>query len=650
MKRRDFMKGSILAVGGSLLPVRWAGAHPSEKLKVGYIRENIPAIEIPPYRGERYEDRVPDTLEIAERARLGVNVLTSVADPQVDDEIFESAHFGSNPATLEHNCGDWLQICEGCQEALPLMRLASGSSQNEQVDPVWMTTFLKEIGPDGLVYVPMEGRPWMRATQPTYCDPIWTPEGSRTQKADKSVTQFTNGSYCARSFSTMMVYYLRDKNPMWKEAGERMTNRLRELAVDKGDYAYLPVGSFEPNAKIGPGAEMPPGPSAGDLWDMRPIQGLAQYYKVTGYEPAVEFAGKLARFFRNHAAYYAPDGAFIDAPDKPGGHAHTHALGLLSMLEYATAVNDREFMEFVSASYNWAKSQNSAYQVSSLVGWFPEVYEPNHLNGEACTIGDMIGIAVKLTEAGVGDYWDDVDRWVRNQFAEQQLNDAIVGPLRRFIANAPRKPVAWNQTADRVIERTIGGFNYCPGANNWATPELAAVEHCCTGNCTRAIYYVWEYMVEHKGDELRVNLLLNRASQWADVHSYVPYEGRVDVKMKKACGKVVVRAPEWVKSGSPEMKCEVSGVSRKLHWEGRYVSVGAGNAGERISVRFPIAERTASERIGRVTYKLVLKGNTVVSMDPPGEYVPLYQDRAKYRKEVRWRKAERFVPSEEILW
>ena len=156
--------------------------------------------------------------------------------------------------------------------------------------------------------------------------------------------------------------------------------------------------------------------------------------------------------------------------------------------------------------------------------------------------------------------------------------------------------------------------------------------------------------MEHKGDELRVNLLLNRASQWADVYSYVPYEGRVDVKMKKACGKVVVRAPEWVKSGSPEMKCEVGGVSRKLHWEGRYVSVGAGNAGERISVRFPIAERTVSERIGRVTYKLVLKGNTVVSMDPPGNYVPLYQDRVKYRSEVRWRKAERFVPSEEILW
>jgi hypothetical protein len=39
----------------------------------------------------------------------------------------------------------------------------------------------------------------------------------------------------------------------------------------------------------------------------------------------------------------------------------------------------------------------------------------------------MVAIAVKLSAAGAGDYWDDVDRWVRNNFAEQQLTstDAV---------------------------------------------------------------------------------------------------------------------------------------------------------------------------------------------------------------------------------
>jgi len=158
-------------------------------------------------------------------------------------------------------------------------------------------------------------------------------------------------------------------------------------------------------------------------------------------------------------------------------------------------------------------------------------------------------------------------------------------------------------------------------------------------------------MVEQKGEEFRVNLLLNRASRWADVYSYVPYEGRVDVKMKKACEGVLVRAPEWVESGSPEMKCTANGEPRRLNWEGRYVNVGAARPGQQIAVSFLIAERTVKDKVGPVIYTLVLKGNTVVSIDPPGENARFYHERAKYRKdEVQWRKVSRFVPEEEIAW
>ena len=51
------------------------------------------------------------------------------------------------------------------------------------------------------------------------------------------------------------------------------------------------------------------------------------------------------------------------------------------------------------------------------------------------------------------------------------------------------------------------------------------VAGCCAGNCARTIYYVWEHMVDFQGGHLRVNLLLNRASPWVDVHSYIPYAG-----------------------------------------------------------------------------------------------------------------------------
>lgn len=67
--------------------------------------------------------------------------------------------------------------------------------------------------------------------------------------------------------------------------------------------------------------------------------------------------------------------------------------------------------------------------------------------------------------------------------------------------------------------------------------------HCCTGNGTRSIYYLWDHALRYEGGHLRVHLLMNRVSEWADVLSHVPYEGRVDVSVKQPVA-VSVRRPE----------------------------------------------------------------------------------------------------------
>jgi hypothetical protein len=65
---------------------------------------------------------------------------------------------------------------------------------------------------------------------------------------------------------------------------------------------------------------------------------------------------------------------------------------------------------------------------------------------------------------------------------------------------------------------------------------------------------------------------------------------------------------------------------------------------------FPIAERTVKETIGAVPYTLTIKGNTVVAIDPPGQYGTFYQ-RAGYRKDrAPMRKIQRFVPDQTLVW
>jgi len=668
MHRREFLQSSIAAAGTTLLSAHTLRGDTAGKLKIEYIRETIPAFEIPPYRGMRYEDRVPDTLDIAERARLGVHCLTAITDPSADQEIYWTAHFDQNPATMLHDINDWCQNSEGMLEALPLLRMASGSDESSNVDRVWMEALLKSVGPDGLIYVPLNGTPWARIG----VGGVSRADGTTADGRDKSLTQLTNPGLWPRAIAAMAIYHIRDGNPMWKQTIEQMIQGMAGLISDQGDYGFFPAGQYEPSMKFvgevtGAGLQVMP---TGGLTDgnARVVQGLAQYYQLMGYEPARALAGKLVNFVRFRADMFDAQGRFhFSAYEKRwaegligysrahggnptveeiraqslGGHFHSHTISVLSILEYAAVVNDRELLEWCRSSYEWAKTQGS-----SLVGFFPELISPQYPSCETCEVADMIAIAAKLTLAGVGDYWDDLDRWVRNHFAEGQLTDAAwISPFSEMF---PKKAVAFNETAAGVATRNIGGFAGWSSGNEWCLAH--GIMHCCTGNATRTIYYVWENILQVRGDVLQLNLLLNRASAGADVYSFIPYEGRVRIKIKRPFGKVLIRVPEWVDSGAIAVGGKVNAEGRQLQWEGRYVNVGAATVGDIVELSFPITTRTVTDTLGTVRYTFEIRGNTVVSVDPRGKNGALYE-RAYYKaSEVPWRTVQRFVPDPEISW
>jgi hypothetical protein len=264
----------------------------------------------------------------------------------------------------------------------------------------------------------------------------------------------------------------------------------------------------------------------------------------------------------------------------------------------------------------------------------------------------MVALALKLSEAGIGDYWDDADRWIRNMLVEGQLTSID------WVSRLPHadliKPEAASPpiidpyiNSDRVAERSLGAFAGWPAANQWGIRDQFSTMQCCTVNGARALYWTWERVLRHREGKLRVNLLLNRASPWADVDSYIPYQGRVDVRAKQAVD-LEIRIPEWVKPG--ETRCEVNGEQRRLDWNGRYAQIGPVIPGDVATLTFPISERTEVVYIEKAAYTLLRKGNEVVSIDPPGRYYPFYQ-RSHYREDSpRMRVVERFIPREPVDW
>jgi len=451
------------------------------------------------------------------------------------------------------------------------------------------------------------------------------------------------------------LYYTLTGDKVWLETGQRIADGLTQLAIDDGDAAYFQamfygVGgeppkdySFPPNQTVLP---MP--------WI---IQGLSQFHRASGYAPAGKLAGKLARYITERSGWFGPDGEWIvHRSPQPGPlgnveHFHTHSLILLSLLEYGLAVDDRSFAEFARRGFEYGKTCGEP-----LTGFFPERINSKDLeHSEGCEVGDMIALGCKLSEAGLGDFWDDVDRWVRNMLAEGQLTRTD------WIARAtewqPKSAIdeSW-QTTDRVAERNLGAFAGWPKMNEWHDRHgvdpfdgmlVMGIMHCCTGNASRALYYAWDRILRCDSGKLRVNLLLNRASPWADVDSHLPYQGQVDVRVKQPV-ELSIRIPEWVKP--EETRVQVGGRERPIQWEGRYAVVGAVKPGDVATLTFPIFERSDMVFVEKERYTLVRKGNDVVAIDPPGRYGPLYQ-RNHYRvNSTRWRRIERFVPKLQVRW
>ena len=605
---------------------------------IGYIRTEIPEFEVPAYKGERYDVLVPDTLDLQERATLGVNGLAGPTDPMADYELYWVVHFMANPSIMTHDWNDHVQV--KFMEALPLLRLASGSDQNPEVEQRWMEVMLHMQGPDGLLYWPKVGRPWCEIK-------VWgtpsLPEG------DHYTVPYDDG----RLLGALGVYHKLTGDRVWREAGERLVTGLGHLAVERGEGAFFPAVNFPLRAPIGTGVSLPTSP-VHDSFAAWAIMGLAQFHRATGYEQARELAGKLARYLRGGSSFYDGEGGFL--PDdllrhRARAHFHHHVYGLLAMVEWAMTAADQEMMEFVRKGFEYGKANGNV-----LLGYFPECLgTPDLEHSEICEVADMLALALKLTEAGVGDYWDDVDRWTRNMFAEGQLlhTDWIArmpfagreGARERDI---PRSVIDETyQTNERVAERNLGAFAGWPKANDWYVGAGPGIMHCCTGNGARAIYYVWENIVTHDSGKLRVNLLLNRASPWADVDSHIPYVGQVDVKAKQPVD-LSIRIPEWVTPA--EVRVRVNGTDRECGWQGRYAEVGKVNPGDVATMTFPIAERTDEMWIEKEKYTLVRKGNDVVAIDPPGRYCPLYQ-RDHYRQNpTRWRSIERFVSKQLLYW
>ena len=375
------------------------------------LKSRTTEINRPQVSGRYYDATVPDTLDLAERGRLGISHFTESIREELNYEMVMGVQFPGNGAAnvVMHITG--LACCQAkCAEAMAMLRMVSGSQQHLEREAKMLEMLASNIGEEGIWWVPQTtDKPWLG------------PDG---------YLPYANTHGQGRMIRAMIMWYQYSGSEKWKQWIDRMVDGMdRIFVVHKDDYAYVPILGWMPDEYFrssyvkGRGWKDTSEPvnekggEEGSLFNHQAnIAGpLATWYALTGNEQALRLSGEMVRFLMKPQFW-----ADFQGGDYPGvvgaehahwqGHLHGYVNALRSILDYAVVTNDSRLKQFVRDGYEWSRAAQNAIPSIGKVG-----------DGQGCGIGRMIGLAVKLSYNGVGDYWEDVDQYIRNHAVAYQI-------------------------------------------------------------------------------------------------------------------------------------------------------------------------------------------------------------------------------------
>ena len=590
LDRRDFVKtGPVAAVAGGVTAGRATAQEAS----------SAPTTS-------RYQAEVPDTLDLAARGALALRVLTNAADPKFFYETCVGCHLDHQPPYMS-----W-RTSGTCQQkpihALPGLRLMSGSKVNSEVDAPMLESVIGTIEGDGLWWWPIKNRPWREVFGVDQCWPVAH----------------------ARLMVALLDWHELDGDNRWLDMVGRMSDGLAKIAETNEDRAWFYTGftrsgEWKVHVDANKGSkqqEIIAEPETRPFFDIGlPLRAFSRWYAVSGDPKALDMANRLASFLLKPTMWTARGEEMSVAAEhgRWNGHFHTHTMGLIGLLEYAIATNNARVKRIAEEAYQHARSIGIG-----RIGFFPAVIRPakrrsggdtgprgeTPQTAETCATADMIALAIRLSRSGVGDYWEHVDQYVRNHLVECQMVRRDL--LEEIIAVSPTHEVnPAFESDENVLERNIGAF--VSGSDPaWL---YAWYTMCCQGNGSLALYEAWQAILDHTDGVVQVNLLLNRASPWMDVDSYLPYEGKVVLKNKTA-RKAHVRIPSWVDKKA--VRCHVGDQEASARWLGNYLVVEDLRPSDVIRVEFPVVDSTETFTLPSYQRQCTcdFRGNTLVDISP----------------------------------
>jgi hypothetical protein len=546
-------------------------------------------------------------MDLAGMARAAMNYLIRNPRPELNYEpVFQIKPLAYPPAPVGHDPivpGD--TDCRMDWEFL-YMRTMSGSREGLQVEKGLRQRILSYVGKEDLAWVPpghyMEGEVYR----------------GKQVRGDVASTWAT-----AKIIVSLCETHTRTGDTKARDLARKMFLALRKLATWDRERAYFEGGSGAWKDGKWVRAQQP----------TAAVEPIVRYWETTGDGEALAFAKALAEgliaspelMSRQPQAQIANTGEFK-------GHMHTTLHGVWGVAHLGVVAKEPRYVEWARRVYNFASRHGLGTGWVSAALWD----EPVRLLSETCATSDLVSLAAWIARGGHPEYWDHVERYVRNYIRQNQFFITRQYEAMYREKNATKSPQEIEGGLKRMRDFE-GGFIGGPAPNDWlnwmaddssfGNGERLNIFGCCVPEGMRALYTAWSATSTPLAEGVFVNLSFNHQSPHARVISFLPDRGYLAVKAGKS-DDFFVRPPSWTRRS--DVLAFVNGEKTPLTWGGpglAYVKFQRAKAGDELSITYPLVEFTQTLSIWPsrpdLKFKIRWRGNTAIGIDPKGRYLPI---------------------------
>ncbi len=542
----------------------------------------------------RYESFQP-----LENARLALNCLTSMVDKKLDHLPYWLVQCNAKPGYAEHCRVDDSEIVGSWYEAIVAVRQMLRTDEGREAEAAFRRHILKSWGEQGLRY--HEPYPWSFTIH----------------------SSFHEMGYILSALNRMI-----ENNPDDRKAealAAQLVRGMRKLVIERktrtfwsGDYpepeavyefpndVYIKDRGFDLTCHTGRGEQ--------SIRNGVILYPLVNRYKAVGDEVALDLAIGQANYLLGVSRYFNYKMEFF-------GHVHSSVWVASGLVRLGRLIGEKRYIEKGRMIYDYVRSLSYSF------GWVPEYsqwFPPEELFCETCCIKDMIECASELIDAGYEDYYDDMNRFARNQLIENQIRTSSFVVVDNSIEETELR------TYRDIDKRIIGGFSGGSSPGGISLKRSNTIAGCCVGTAPQALQVFWNRSVDYSNGRITINMPVSKTIPQAEVTVGYPNEGYIRVKTNQAC-EIAIRLHPWMPK---VLRSRLNGREKAVEREGNLAMFRNIPKDSEVELFHVLRSRKLKENVRGRAYITTWRGPDVVDISPHDEGIRLYQreeGRKKYR-------------------